>query len=363
MRPVLYLILLFSSICAIAQENNLLFSNSNYTESRYYVAFKTTEPINIDGRDFEEDWQNASFTEDFVDILGFDIPQFQTRAKILWDEDYLYIYAYLEEEHIWANLLEHDAIIYHDNDFEVFIDPDNDGRNYSEIEVNALNTTWDLILDKPYRLGGTANDYFEMQGLQTAIYIDGTLNDPTDLDNYWSVEMAIPMESILLAKHRKQKFPRNRDIWRLNFSRVEWQFDIIDSTYQRKKVNGKLLPEENWVWSPMGEVNMHIPELWGYIQFSIYPVGAEIPYQPEAEEISRQVSYELFRRFKFGDLIHFTDRKQGFTKTVPPFSIQDQNFEATYYKTPHGFEVIIDNTTLSKRYMIDDSGYLYELQD
>jgi hypothetical protein len=49
----------------------------------------------------------------------------------------------------------------------------------------------------------------------------------------------------------------------MNFSRVEWQIEA--GGHQYRKVPGK--PEDNWVWSPQGVVNMHVPERWGYVQF------------------------------------------------------------------------------------------------
>lgn len=357
----LIIFVLFSIALNAQDPESLVLDTDKFLVSRKYVCYKATQPLVIDGRADDPDWQEVQFTEDFIDIEGQNQPPYQTRVKMLWDEEYFYIYAELEEEHVWAKLTTHDDIIYHDNDFEVFLDPDDDGRNYSELEINALNTTWDLLLDKPYRLGGKANDFYEMQGLQSAVYIDGSLNDPSDIDNYWSVELAIPMESILLARHVGRKYPRDKDIWRVNFSRVEWDFDIVDGKYERRKSRGKLLPEKNWVWSPLLEINMHIPELWGYVQFSSNSADREVNYRPAAEEVSRQVSYELFRRFKFGDMVHFTDRKTNFTKHLPPFSIEDQNFEATYYRTPHGFEVVVYNTSLNKKYMIDETGYLREM--
>ena len=65
---------------------------------------------------------------------------------MLWDDDYLYIAAELEEPHVWATLTQHDAVIFHDNDFEVFLNPEGDSHLYAELELNALNTTWDLLL-------------------------------------------------------------------------------------------------------------------------------------------------------------------------------------------------------------------------
>ena len=60
----------------------------------------------------------------FVDIQGATQPRprFRTRAKMLWDDEYFYIAAELEEPHVWATLTEHDSVIFHDNDFEVFLE-------------------------------------------------------------------------------------------------------------------------------------------------------------------------------------------------------------------------------------------------
>jgi len=357
---VLFILVCLSASTLYGQEE-VSMERNNFADSKRYVIFKSSQPIIIDGRDNDPDWRNARYTEEFIDIEGEDRPFFSTRVKMLWDEKFLYVYARLEEEHVWASLTDHDAIIFHDNDFEVFIDPEGDGRNYSEIEVNALNTTWDLILDKPYRLGGQANDFYEMDGLETAVHVEGTLNEPSDVDDYWSVELAIPFESMMLAKHLGRKYPYDKEIWRMNFSRVQWNHRIVDGQYERRARNGRLLPEMNWVWSPMGEVNMHIPELWGYVQFSENIAGEQTIFEASSEEISERVAYALFRRFKFGDLVHFTDRKTSFTKHLPGFMVDNQRFEASYYKTAHGFEVILNNMTLGQKYLIDESGSLRKL--
>lgn len=360
-RPITILCLSLCTLVLSAQEK-FDFKSNKFADSKRYVVYKTEQPISIDGRADEEEWLNVRFTENFIDIKGELIPEYQTRVKMLWDEQYFYVYAEMEEEHIWGSITQHDDIIFHDNDFEVFIDPDGDGRNYSELEINALNTTWDLLLDKPYRLGGTANDFFEMEGLETAVHIEGTLNNPSDIDRYWSVEMAIPMESILLAKRSRQKFPDEQDIWRVNFSRVEWEHTINNGQYARKKTNGKYNPEKNWVWSPQGEINMHIPELWGYVQFSYSSADNEELYEGSEEELSEHVAYELFRRYRFGNnQVHYTNITQGYTQYIPEFTIDNQIFKATYFKTAHGFEILIHNTTLNKRYLIDETGYLKKL--
>lgn len=56
-----------------------------------------------------------------------------------------------------GTLTQHDSVIFHDNDFEVFVDPDRSSHFYKEFEMNVLNTTWSLCLNKPYDNGGYEN--------------------------------------------------------------------------------------------------------------------------------------------------------------------------------------------------------------
>lgn len=233
---------------------------------RYSCNFTNKPPL-VDGME-DACWKNASWTPPFLDIEGEikPIPAFETKVKMLWDDEFLYIYAKLEEPALSASLTRHDAIIYRDNDFEVFIDPNNDQQQYFEFEINALNTVMELYMDKPYNKGGRADLSWNAEGLQTAVRLIGTLNDPSDKDSGWTVEMAIPF-AVFQRPERLQQ-PKSGDNWRVNFSRVQWKQDIVDGKYQNRKDGaGKNLPEDNWVWSPHGRINMHIPELWGYLQF------------------------------------------------------------------------------------------------
>ena len=223
-----------------------------------YEARKAAAPIRIDGKLDDAAWQSAAWTDDFVDIEGDrkPKPRFRTRAKIAWDDTYLYFAAELAEPHVWGTLTQHDSVIFRDNDFEVFLDPDGDTLEYYEFEMNALNTGWDLFLNKPYRFGGKADNKWEIPGLKTAVHIDGTLNDSRDTDRGWSLEIAMPWSA--LGQH-----PHAGKEWRINFSRVEWQHELVDGKYV--KVKGT--KEDNWVWSPQGVINMHVPEHWGYVKF------------------------------------------------------------------------------------------------
>ncbi|MGC8639780.1 MAG: sugar-binding protein [Isosphaeraceae bacterium] len=242
-----------------------------------YVAYRTSEAIAIDGKLDEKAWQTAPWTDAFVDIEGNKkpLPRFQSRAKMLWDDKYFYIAAQLDEPHVWGTLNKHDSVIFHDNDFEIFIDPDGDNHEYYEIELNALNTEWDLFLKKPYRDGGPAVNEWEIPGLKTAVHVEGTLNNPNDKDRFWSVEFAFPWKALAEYAHRASP-PRDGEEWRINFSRVEWRHNVVDGKY-RKVPN---TPEDNWVWSPQGVIDMHRPELWGIVQFSTAQPGT-VAFRPD----------------------------------------------------------------------------------
>ena len=229
-----------------------------------YVCPRASTPVRIDGV-IDEQWRAAPWTAEFVDIEGAAKPQprFRTRARMMWDAQYFYIAAELSEPHVWGTLTKHDAVIFEDNDFEVFVDPNGDSHEYFEFEINALNTSWDLFLPKPYKDGGSANNGWEIPGLLTAVSVRGTLNDSRGIDGGWSVEIAIPWAAFGV-RARMPLPPRAGDQWRVNFSRVEWVHELVAGKYRR--VAGK--KEDNWVWSPQGKVNMHLPEHWGYVQFS-----------------------------------------------------------------------------------------------
>ena len=232
---------------------------------KHYSCPRTSGPIVIDGRLDEPAWAAAPWTDEFVDIEGDQRPQprYRTRARMLWDDQYLYVGAELDEPHVWGTLRDHDAIIYHDNDFEVFVDPDGDGNCYYEVEVNALGTIFDLYLPRPYNKGGSPDLDWDWAGLSQAVHIAGTLNDPSDIDQGWSVELALPWHA-LGPEAGQPRPPRPGDVWRINFSRVQWRHEVDQGRYM--KVDA---PEDNWVWTPQGTINMHVPGHWGYVEFTM----------------------------------------------------------------------------------------------
>lgn len=244
---------------------------------REYDCPKIDRPPVIDGRLDDAVWAAAPWTADFVDIEGAEKPppELRTRAKLMWDDEALYVAAELEEPHVWATLRERDSVIYQDDDFEIFLDPDGDRELYYELEINALGTEWDLLLVRTYIDGGPAVDGWDIAGLRTAVHVDGTLNDPETGDRGWTVEMALPWAALGECAGKMSAPPRPGDAWRLNFSRVDWLMETGDRGYAKRTdpETGRPLPERNWVWSPQGAINMHLPERWGYLRFLDFPAA------------------------------------------------------------------------------------------
>lgn len=276
-KNIIVFVLIFIS-CQAQQKNEFPISKIPFDPEKY-VCYRTNEEIDIDGKFDEDSWNNAEWTNYFVDIEG-DIkqkPYHNTRVKMLWDDQYFYFAALLEEPHIWAKLKQRDTVIFFDNDFEIFIDPDGDTHKYYEFEINAFNTQWDLLITKPYRDdGNVALNGWDIGGLKTAIGIEGTINDASDEDKYWTVEVAYPWKA-LSEMTSMESPPKDGAQWRVNFSRVQWETEIVNGNYE-KKINpktGKSFPENNWVWSPQGVINMHYPETWGFVQFSENIVGTK----------------------------------------------------------------------------------------
>lgn len=216
-----------------------------------YNCHRTSNNINIDGCLDDEAWQHADVIDYLGDIrgTGTPTPRQSTTIRMLYDDNYLYVGAYLQEDYVNALVDKRDDIVWRDNDFEVFMDPYGEGHLYYELEVNALGTLLDLMMERPYFEGGAFLISWDCTNLNLAVHCDGTLNDSTNLDKGWSVEMAIPFKSL----EQRGDSPLNHRVWRMNFSRVEWPTS-----------EG---PEENWVWSPTGLIDIHRPAQWGYVRF------------------------------------------------------------------------------------------------
>ena len=272
-------------------------------DQEHYICYRTLGSIEIDGKMNETSWKEAPWTNYFADIEGplQPIPRFKTRAKMLWDDYYFYFGVHLEEPHIWGTLLFRDQIVCLENDIEVFIDPNGDNHEYYELEMSPLNVAWDLFLKRAYRDGVKPDHAWNLKGLITAVHVDGTVNFPNDTDKYWSIEIAIPWKDLAEYAHRPSP-PNHGDLWRVNYSRVEWPHEIITSerttddisgnAYKRTRREGPIACD-NWSWSDQGVCNMHCPEMYGYVQFSTAAIGTDT-IRPDPTIPARRILLDVY---------------------------------------------------------------------
>lgn len=347
MRKLFFtIVLIVFTIDLISQETGS-HQNQSVTE-RYarfltlnetYVAYRTPAAPEIDGIIKEKEWRNAPWTNLFTDISGegFPKPRFETRAKILWDDDYLYVGARMEEPDVWAYVTERDEIVYFDNDFEIFLDPDNDGKNYFEMEFNAIANIFDLLIEHPYRaLYNCFVTYsWDSSGVKVATHIDGTLNDNRDRDRGWSIEVAIPRKIINEAS---RNVLQAGSILTMGFSRVEWQVDkLADGNYSVKTgKDGKRLPEDNWTWGANGRIAMHMPERWGKVYLSPKKSGDDFPIMTDKDLMT--ILWAMFYREE-----EEYEHNSRYINDIPlnaEEKIMTEGAEISIETTTHTFEII-----------------------
>jgi hypothetical protein len=258
-----------------------------------YTARRTSSPLVIDGRLDEAAWRAAERSPRFSDLIGGGPGVHDTRAAVLWDETYLYVGYWIEEPFVEATLTERDSPIYKNNDVELFIA----GRDaYYEFEINAFGTIYEVffIWEREFESGGYARRpefdrsrtgvrpfngvgfrqhlrgprigywNWDLPGLDTAVHVDGTINDNEDRDRGWTAELRIPWRSLepLAMPDSRALPPRDGDEWRMDFSR----FNQYKEAPPAKDSGG-------WAWSPHGVWDSHIPELFTRVRFSTELAG------------------------------------------------------------------------------------------
>jgi hypothetical protein len=259
-----------------------------------YTARKVQSAITINGNLNKEEWKNAGWSKRFVDMVTGDPGMYNTQTAILWNDTHLYIAFRAEEPFVEARQTERDSIVFLENDLELFIDG---GDCYYELEVNAANTVYEVFFiwkdactkgskfdipqfdvhhEQAYTFGG---DYdrsgasfwkgthprgirwaftdFDMPGLQTAVQVDGTINDNRDIDRGWSLEIAIPWTSLDLLANGRALPPNPGDVWTLFLGR-----------FQKLMASGQEVnPHPAMALNSHGKYDTHLPDKWSRIEF------------------------------------------------------------------------------------------------
>ncbi len=282
--------LMLSVICSggIQAQDVEKFPPIENSQIRRVTAEWTDKPIKIDGKLDEDAWKNASPSASFVDLVSGKSTHLKTTVSILWDDTNLYFGYEIQEPNVSAKFTKEDDPIYEDNDVEFFI-AGQDG--YYEFEINAHGTVYDGLFlwqsayanspiskwkDFDRTLPSVQSQVFngvgftkhprglrwafldwDFKAVRSAVHIDGTLNDATDVDLGWTVEVAVPWKELAMLDLTKPRDlpPKPGDLWRIDFSRFNQKKDPAN-------------PEDSggWALSPHGVWDSHIPEVFPYVQ-------------------------------------------------------------------------------------------------
>jgi hypothetical protein len=270
-------------------------------EVERYTAYRTEDDITVDGELDEEAWKRVPQSPRFVDLVDGEPGIHDTRAAVLWDDEYLYVGFWVEEPQVEASLTERDAPIYEDNDVELFVaGPD----AYYEFEINAFGTIYEVffVWEDAYEakgydevpafdtdaedvrpFDGVGYDHprgdrigfwnWDFPGLQSAVSVDGSINDDDTRDRGWTVELALPwagMEPLFRGEDRALP-PTDGDVWRMDFSR----FNQYTEAEPADDPGG-------WAWSAHGAWDSHIPEVFPYVTFDDRDVS-DVTDDPDGE--------------------------------------------------------------------------------
>jgi len=209
----------------------------------------------------------------------------------LWDDEYLYVAFWVSEPEVRAKLAERDSLVWTENDVEIFIGGED---CYYEFEINALGTVYevfyiwqdalkkgvrfdvpefDLLKRKVDVLGGFQDGLrygkhprgarwafmdYDVPGLRAAVEVRGTLNDPSDVDEGWTAEIAFPWSGLRHLAGSRPVPPRAGDVWRMDFSR----FELLESC------GATVEPHPGWALNKHGVYDSHIPECFSFVHFS-----------------------------------------------------------------------------------------------
>jgi hypothetical protein len=266
----------------------------------HVTCFRARERILVDGDLTKPAWREVRRSPRFVDMVSGEPALYDTRVACQWDDERFYVAYWVEEPQVRATLTERDSFVWNDNDVELFVAGDD---CYYELEVNAFGTVYeaffvwqdalrhgsrfeaagfDPLARNVDMLGGFQDASrwgrhprgrryafldFDLVGLETAVRVDGTLNDPSTTDRGWTVEMALPWTSLAVLFDGRALPPREGEILRCDFSRFE-----------ALRVHGKPLPETPGMsLNPHGVYDSHIPESFSVVHFT----DRQTPAPPE----------------------------------------------------------------------------------
>ncbi len=211
-----------------------------------YEVKRASSAIVIDGKPDDKAWASAGKIELIFPWDAQTGPKQKTIARLLWDDQYLYVSYECEDADIVAQHTERDDPTYLDDAVEIFINPmPSQTGIYYGLEMNARATLYDYVMYESKYLF----KQFNLQGVKLATHLDGTMNAHGDKDKGWSLEVAIPWANFDALSKR----PVAGAVWSANINR--W-----DGMEPNRRMS-------NWSDPVQPRPNPHVPARFGQLVF------------------------------------------------------------------------------------------------
>jgi len=224
-----------------------------------YTAQRRLDPIVIDGKLNEASWVNAPSTSPFTVWDGSPAPaSLQTTAKILWDDQYLYLGFSAKDPDVYATYTGRDVPCWEQDNFEVFVTVPGT-TSYIEVEGSPKGALWDgsftNVLQGP---GGSYN----FASLRIAAHVKGTLNNSSDQDAGFTGEIRLSFSDIYQGVAAGP--PTNGSQLRMNLNRINWNTPAVPGG------PGATGSDTYYAWSPVpgSSVSFHRPDEFGTVTLS-----------------------------------------------------------------------------------------------
>lgn len=218
-----------------------------------YPCHWTATAPTIDGLSNDDCWKEAPVVSNFGVPWLKDAPapslEKVTQAKLVWDREFLYGWAQLEDRDLQGTLTEHDAQTWLDDCFELFLKPSEQHTGYYEFHVTPANTKLDLYI--PERTKGAYKLYRDAHTFDftSAVSCEGTIDVRSDRDVRWQVEFKIAWKDFW----RTGGAPAPDEVWRYSLCRYDY-----DSNLNKPALT---------TISPLTEPSFHRHEEFAKIQF------------------------------------------------------------------------------------------------
>jgi hypothetical protein len=197
---------------------SLIFASTVFADSNdTFNIIKTNQIVTIDGNLSE--WSAIPSTNSFLDHQTGVQGTASAFAQMMWDDNNLYLAFTVTDSDITANYLNQDDKVFDNDDLvEMFFDFDGSGTNYLELGVSATGVNYDYNISG----SGTADLIWDIVGLEINTVIDGTLNNSTDVDNGYTVEIKIPFSSLSSMTNGNYTQVQGGTTWKGNLYKISY---------------------------------------------------------------------------------------------------------------------------------------------